>query len=297
MLAHHLLRRHVIRRADQRAGVGHARANLRGARDAEIHHDHPAALVHHDVLRLQVAVHHSFGVRRIQRRASLVNDVGAFLIAQFFFGQGAQVLPLDKLHGDELDAVDFAKIENANHIFVGDFARQDQLLLEAPQHFFVQREFGTNDFQGHEAIELQVPRLVHRAHAAFAKHQHNFVASAEARTVGDAAAAKCRSGGTGERLRPALRAGEIGQISRIGSVRRMRGVSSRDVFKVFKKCGVAGGKRSGTSSALRRRRIIGRVAIRALSEVRRHRYFVIPRLTASLASDALGGRLRFYITA
>ena len=128
----------------------------------------------------------------------------------FCLGQGAQILTLDELHGDELDAVDFTKVENADHVFVGDLARQNQLLLEAPQYFFVQRKFGTNHFQRHEAIELQVPRLVHRAHAAFAKHLHDFVSRAEPRAVGDAAAVKCRSGGPRDRLRPALRAGRVG---------------------------------------------------------------------------------------
>ena len=46
-----------------------------------------------------------------------------------------QVFTFDVLHGDELDAVRLAEIENADYVFVGDLARENQFLLKAPREF------------------------------------------------------------------------------------------------------------------------------------------------------------------
>ena len=51
-----LLRRHVVRSPDDRAGPGELRSTLHRLRDAEVGKHHPTVFVQHDVGRLHVAV-------------------------------------------------------------------------------------------------------------------------------------------------------------------------------------------------------------------------------------------------
>jgi len=57
-----------------------------------------AVLFHHDVLRLQIAVYHAFGMRGVERGAGLVDHVGTFFKTQppFFLDKRSQIFPLDK---------------------------------------------------------------------------------------------------------------------------------------------------------------------------------------------------------
>ena len=138
MLAHHLLWRHIFRRAEQRARLRHS-PHFRRACYSEIHHRHFAVHIQHDVLRLQVAVHHSFAVRRFERETHLLHHTYDFFIAQlpFFRDEGFEVLSLDEFHRDELDPVGLSEIENSNHVFVGYLPREDEFLLEARENLRV----------------------------------------------------------------------------------------------------------------------------------------------------------------
>ena len=175
-----LFGRHVVWRADQRAGLRHAGREHR-ARDAEVHHVGAAAFVQHDVLRLQVAMDHTFGVRSFQRSTDLGHDVGRFRGLEFFLPtkEALQVLALDVLHGDELDPVGLSEIKNANDVFMSDLAREDQFLLEAPQNFGIGRHVGANHFDGHLAVQLAIVRLVDGAHSALSQQPHDFIAAAD----------------------------------------------------------------------------------------------------------------------
>ena len=83
--------------------------------------------VDHDVLRLQIAVDDAFRVRGFERERDLLHDADNFFVRQLagVDDEIFEILPLDELHGDELDAVGFAEIENANYVFVGDLAGED----------------------------------------------------------------------------------------------------------------------------------------------------------------------------
>ena len=72
-----LLRRHVIRRADQRPCLRHA-GSQRGAGNAEIHHVHTPSLVQHDVLWFQIPVNDALGMRDFQGTANLRDDFRCF---------------------------------------------------------------------------------------------------------------------------------------------------------------------------------------------------------------------------
>ena len=247
--------------------------NSDGSRDTEIHYDDAAVLVDHDVLRLQVAMDYPFGVRGVQRGANLINDVSALREAQFLPSQRAQILALDELHGDELDVVHFTKVKNADDVSVGDLAREDQFLFEAPQYFFVQRKFGTNHFQRHKAIQREVPRFIYRAHSAFAQQLHDFESRTQASAIGQAAAVKHLCAGPRNRLRPALRR----RTSRLHCPAwnpRLKCLHRQE--RALKKSGVVGRKRRKTSGALRSRWRIAGVTVGALSGVRRHSSLAMP---------------------
>ena len=176
ILAQGLLRRHVVHGADQGAGLGHAVA-FEGAGQAEIHHQHPAGLVAHDVLRLQVAVNDACAVRGFERAAGLLHDLDRFLGSKFslLLHQAAQVLTLDELHGDELHAVGLAQVVDPDDVLVGDLGGQKQFLLEAVNDGLVAGQIRADDFQRHHAIQFDVARLVDRAHPAFAQDLQDFV--------------------------------------------------------------------------------------------------------------------------
>ena len=114
----------------------------------------------------------AFGVRGFQRAAHLLDDVGRFRGLKLFLApeQAPQVLALDVLHGDELDAIGLAEVENANHIVVGDLARENQFLLEALQDFGIRGQVAANYLQRNLAVQFAVMRLVNRAHSALPKH-------------------------------------------------------------------------------------------------------------------------------
>ncbi len=96
---------------------------------------------------------------------------------------GAKLLALDEGHGDELDAVDLAEFVDADHVLVGDLARQQELLLEtALEHRRRRRVRGhlwPNHLERDDDAELGVPRLIHSAHAADAEQADDVIARAE----------------------------------------------------------------------------------------------------------------------
>src|SRR5712692_3466944 len=151
--------------------------------DAKVHHHNAALRLDQNVVRFQVAVHHAFGVCRLQSPADLVDDLDFFFERErrAIVQKRVEVAALHEFHGDEFDALRFAKIENADDIAVGDLARKDQFLLEALKYFRLPGQFRTDYFNRHHAVELAVTSLVNSTHAAFAKNFDEFVAVAEQR--------------------------------------------------------------------------------------------------------------------
>ena len=103
-----------------------------------------------------------------------------------------QVLSLDIRHGDELHSGGLAQVVNAQDVLVGNFAGQQQFLLEALLHRGVQRQAGTDQLERHGSVQFLVPGLVNRAHAALSKHAVDAIAGAEIHLVRTAAGAQRR---------------------------------------------------------------------------------------------------------
>ena len=94
-VAFDLLRRHVVRRAEELAGRGEVRAAGGDLGDAEVGDLRAVAFEEDDVRRLHVAMHDALRVREIERLGDLRADVGDLLerqrasLRQHFF----EVLP------------------------------------------------------------------------------------------------------------------------------------------------------------------------------------------------------------
>src|SRR5437870_12928035 len=114
----------------------------------------------------------SHTVRGFERTADLLHDLDRFLGGElsFLVYEGAEIFTLDVLHGDELHPLGFAQVVNANYIFVGNLASQEQFLLEAIEDGLVAGKIGPNDFQGDWPTQLAVHGSVDRAHSAFAQN-------------------------------------------------------------------------------------------------------------------------------
>jgi len=121
LYAQSLLRRHVLHGADERSSLCHPVA-LQRAGQAEIHHQDSSRTIPHDVLRLEIPVNYPNTVRSVQSLAHLLNNIYRFFWSKllFFADEGTQVFTLDVLHRDELDALTFAQVIDADHVLVRD---------------------------------------------------------------------------------------------------------------------------------------------------------------------------------
>ena len=184
-LAFCLFRRHVIGRTQKGSGHRDAGKILR-VRNSEVHHDHTAGVVDHDVLRLEIAMHHAFRMRSIQRVANLADNTDRLFGRKFaaFDDPALQIAAIDVLHRDEFHAVGFADVENPHDVAMRDLPGENQLLLEAFEHGGRFDELRLNHFDRDPAVEFVVFCLVDGPHPALTENFKNFVAaSSEFRTT------------------------------------------------------------------------------------------------------------------
>ena len=161
---------HVARRAEGAARLGKRHVAERLG-DAEVAHQHPAALLDHDVGGFDVAVHDAVAVRVLEGAAGLLEDADRFLEAQ---GAGlledlAEGAALDALHrvpeegaggADAVDGDDVGVIERG-----GDLG----LALEALGGVGAVGELQRQDLERDGAVELDFVGEVDERHAAAAE--------------------------------------------------------------------------------------------------------------------------------
>ncbi len=118
-----LLRGHVGRRPEQDTGLGEVRRRVLG--EAEVGHLQGAVFQHHQVRRLDVAVHDVILMRIVERRRRLGHHVENARQRQEVPGFGVllQRLPLDELHGDEGDSGLLADVEDGDDVRVEELPR------------------------------------------------------------------------------------------------------------------------------------------------------------------------------
>ena len=185
----HLLRRHVMRRADHLPRFGQ-RGVLDGLGQTEIGDQDLPPPVDENVLRLEIAMDDALIMRRLQPLADLPEDVDDARQRQASFAsqQGREVLTIDILHRQELDAAGFAEVVNAQDVFVSDVAGELDLALESIEDRRMAGEIEADHFQGDVAVELAIAREINLTHTALAEPLHDVVALAEVRPFLDAAA-------------------------------------------------------------------------------------------------------------
>ena len=210
--ARRLFRRHVGKRADDRAGRSRKRAGLSRSRDAEVGQYRLLSIINENVRRLQIPVHDANLVRRAQARYDLAREPERACNWElpFLREQLGEVRAVDERHRDVLDAVDLAEIVNADDIDVRDLPRQHELALEATLELLGRHRIGIglDDFERERQRQLRVPDVVHRTHAADAKETDDLITQAEGLPryeVGHAAAGRQRVGECGRCQRLSVR--------------------------------------------------------------------------------------------
>ena len=121
-----LLRRHVVRRADERAVVGH---RGRGALGEPEIHDLYRALAHaHEIRRLDVSVNDSTLVGEAQGFGSRGHqlDDGGHGEERLFPARGVHRFTFDELHREVRHAVGFADVEDRHDARVEELSRRSR---------------------------------------------------------------------------------------------------------------------------------------------------------------------------
>ena len=117
--------------------------------------------------------------------------------------QGGQVFAVHVLHGEELQAVGFADIEDAADVGMGNLAGDADFAVEARHGRAILGDGFRQEFQRHRLAELEVFGAIDFAHGAASGHGHDAVA-----VLKDGARSKSRAiEGAGGRGNPATRRG------------------------------------------------------------------------------------------
>ncbi len=174
-----LLGRQVLRRADDRAGLGHLARP--GAGDAEVHHLQPPVRCDRDVVRLDVAVDDAVAVREPERREDLACVVDrdrdrrrTARDQELLEGAALQVL-----HRDVVGALGLAAVVDRDDVRMRQPGRVLRLAAEALDELLVLRVAVVEHLQRHAAAQLLVLGEVDVRHPAGAQLADHLVAAVE----------------------------------------------------------------------------------------------------------------------
>ena len=114
-LAERLLGAHVVRRAEQHAGLGTDGVAIDRARQAEVDERHRVVLAQHHIRRLQIAVHQPRLVHDLERRGDLRHVVQRLPLTHAALDARLQVPARQVLHRQVLEAGVHAVIVDLHH--------------------------------------------------------------------------------------------------------------------------------------------------------------------------------------
>jgi hypothetical protein len=173
--AFELLRRHVDGRPRE-SGVG---GGVERQREAEVGETRLAAAVHHDVGRLQVAMHDAAVVHGGEARAEVAREVERLVRREppDAGEERAQVLAVHVLHREERVAPVLHDVVQPAHVRVRDLPPDPDLRVEPLQH--LRRQRPADELEGHRLSELRVLRAVDLAHPAAPEEGHDAIAVGE----------------------------------------------------------------------------------------------------------------------
>ena len=194
-LASSLFGRHVRHRSQQRARRAQQFFRERGLRgdadcfrdravlrrqlcQAEIQDLHLAVLRDQYVFRLQVAMHHAFGVRRVQRVGDLDAEFDDLLDFQrLSMDSLPQVRPFQPLHHDERLVLEFDDVVDRADVRVIQRRGGARLSIQAFQGKRVAGKFRGQEFKRHNAPQPRVFSLIDNTHPALAQFREHAVLS------------------------------------------------------------------------------------------------------------------------
>ncbi len=180
-LALRLLGRDVVRRAENRPGLGQPALHLERAGDAEVGHLRLAVAVQKHVLRLHVAVHEAVLVRERQAPRDLDRERERPIDRQRPVGrdQTLEGLAADVLEDDELALIVLAAVDHRHDVGVREHRRRARFAAEALDVLRVLLVVVVQHLQRDRAVEKPVVRPVDARHRAGADELFELVAVRE----------------------------------------------------------------------------------------------------------------------
>jgi hypothetical protein len=168
------LGREIARRAEHHAGLGEVgvgRVRAAEARDAEVQDLDRAVPGQPDVGRLDVPVDDPHLVREVEPPADVHRHAGLLLDRETVdrHHRLAEVDALDVLHGDVVDALHLADLEDRHDVRVLQAGGGARLALEAGEGVLAGQERGGHGLERDLALEDRVLGQVHLAHGAVAE--------------------------------------------------------------------------------------------------------------------------------
>ena len=178
VLAFELFRRHVRGRAGD---AGRGLHVPRERRNAEVGQPRAATAIDHHVRGFEIAMQHAGFVRRGQSRANLPRDLHGFVLRQPADApqQRRQVLAVDELHRQKVQAVDVADVVHATDVGVRDLTPDADFRVKARERLGVEADRFRQKLQRDRLFEAQVIGLVDLAHPAFTEETDDAVAAGE----------------------------------------------------------------------------------------------------------------------
>ena len=171
LLTRSLLGAHELRRAHHFAHARHRRIRRAGdpARHPEVHQQRSARrALQHDVVGLDVAVHHAASVRVGERVGDVLQQAHAFARRQRAGARDTlrEALALDEAHHERQHALAFLDGVHRHDVGMREARRDAGLPHEPLAQHRIGREGLRQHLDGHMAVELQVAPEVDGAHAA-----------------------------------------------------------------------------------------------------------------------------------
>ena len=135
-------------------------------------------VAHHDVVGLQISMRDAVPVRGAHRVRDRNRDLKkAFQPEIFRFNEVGESLPLDELHGNEVDPVRFFDGVDGDDVRVIERRDRFGFTLESLPPLRVSRHIRRQNFDGDLPVELRVTRAVDFAHATRTERGENLVIS------------------------------------------------------------------------------------------------------------------------
>jgi hypothetical protein len=160
---------HVVRRADDRAGAGHAQRGFVRARDAEIGEDGRAVFAQQDVVGLDVAVDDAFFLRIGKRRGDLARDAQRQRGRERRAVAGQHLAAADVFHRDVMQVAGVADVMDAHDVAVMQLGGDARFAQEAFAEVRIDEQRRRHHLERDFAVDRFLDRQIDRRHAAAAE--------------------------------------------------------------------------------------------------------------------------------